>query len=141
MVMQQHSFFTEPSPPVVAVPLAAPSSIALSGPVKVDLSVYRGDSGAFRITVKDPDNQPVDVSAATWDADIRLNANAETVLTNFDIVPVTGDTSSVDVILSAADSALLSGPCVYDVEMTLAGKVTTLIAGAISVTQDVSRTP
>jgi hypothetical protein len=140
MTTEQKSFFASPTQQVEVTPLVVPSLIVLSAPLKVDLSVYRGDSGGFRISVKDNLNAPVNVSTATWDGDIRLTAVAPTVLTSFTIVPVSGDTSSVDVELSPASSALLSANCVYDIEMTLNGKVTTLIYGAIAVTQDVSRT-
>jgi hypothetical protein len=115
-------------------------SITLSQPIKIDLKVYRGDSGRFRITVRDPSGNPIDISTATFDADIRLKATDATTLTSFDIVPVAGDPASIDVMLSAANSDLLTGPCVYDVEMTLSGLVTTLVTGSIAVTQDVSRT-
>lgn len=118
----------------------APQTIVLSDPIIVDLAIYRGDSGGFRISVKDPYGAPIDISAATWDSDIRLTDMATTVLTSFDIVPVVGDNSSIDAVLSAESSALLTGSCVYDVEMTLAGKVLTLIRGVIDVTPDVSRT-
>lgn len=121
---------------------AAPSVVVLSSPTKVDLAVYRGDTGQFRITVSDPDGNPVDLSGATWDADIRAKATDPTPITSFTVTPVAGDTSSVDVILSAVESDLLTpGTLVYDVEMRKVGAITTLIYGNITVTQDVSRTP
>jgi hypothetical protein len=116
-----------------------PSKIALSGPVKIDLSVYRGDSGRFRISVKDPSGNPIDLTGATWDADIRLKAADANTICSFDIAMVAGDTSSIDVILSAENSDLLTAACVYDVEMRLGVDVTTLVYGNITVTQDVSR--
>lgn len=116
------------------------STIPLSGPMQVHLSVYRGDSGRFRITVMDIEGNPIDVSAATWDSDIRIKATDEETITSFTIVPVAEDTSSIDVILDATKSRLLTGSCVYDVEMTLNGEVSTLVYGNITVTQDVSRT-
>lgn len=121
---------------------AAPSIVVLSAPTKVDLAAYRGDTGQFRITVSDTDGNPVDLSGATWDADIRVKATDPTPVTSFTVTPVAGDTSSIDVILSASESDLLTpGTLVYDVEMRKVGAVTTLIYGNIVVTQDVSRTP
>jgi hypothetical protein len=119
---------------------ASSSAIRLSGPLLLNLQVYRGDSGRFRISVLNPDGSPMDLTGATWDADIRLKANDPTTITNFDITPVAGDPSSIDVILTPENSDLLSNNCVYDVEMTLGGEVHTLIYGAITITQDVSRT-
>jgi hypothetical protein len=128
------------SAPEVTPMAVGPSSIKLSEPTKVDISVYRGDSGSFRITVsEDVVGTPIDISAATWDADIRIKAIDPLTISNFEIVPVSGDTSSVDVVLSPENSELLSATCVYDIEMTLGGEVKTLIYGTITVTQDVSR--
>lgn len=118
-------------------------SLVLSEPLNIDLEVYRGDSGRFRIEVKTPGGDPVDISAATWDADIRQKANSPDIITNFEIVLIPGVGSdppfSVEVILSAEKSALLSKSCVYDVEMTLDDNVATLVTGSIIIKQDVSR--
>ena len=113
--------------------------IKLSGPLNVNISVYRGDSGRFRITVYDIGGDPVDLTGATWDADIRVKASDVDVITNFEVVPVVDDPASVEVILSAENSELLPSTCVYDVEMRQLEEVHTLITGTITVTQDVSR--
>lgn len=146
MSLQQKSFrTTKPEEPLFEPTLLYEASlmaetVELSGPMEVDLSVYRGDTGRFRITVTDDLLQPVDISGATWDADIRASATSPTVLTSFDVEPVDGDTSSVDVILDETKADLLTvGTLVYDVEMRLAGEVVTLVTGKITVTQDVSR--
>jgi hypothetical protein len=120
-----------------------PSNIALSGPMRVNISVYRGDSGRFRLAIGDSLGAPIDVSTATWDADIRLQADDPSTITEFDVELVTTvtDNNTIDIILDAAKSALLPATCVYDLEMTLAGEVTTLIYGTITTTYDVSRTP
>lgn len=121
--------------------LADPASVILSKPFKVDITVYRGDSGSFRISVKDPDNNPIDISGATWDADIRVKDKDPVAVTSFVIEPVVGDTSSITVSLPSENSALLTRSGVYDIQMTLNDVVTTLIAGEIILTLDVSRTP
>jgi hypothetical protein len=117
---------------------SASSNLMLSGPMKVDLSIYRGDTGSFRITVTDSVGAPVDMTGATWDGDIRTKVG-DPVITNFDIVPVAGDSSSIDVSLTSVKSEMLSGTCVYDIEMRLGTVVSTLIQGTITVTPDVSR--
>ena len=118
----------------------ANEKIVLSNPTKADIVVYKGDSGRFRITftaeVGDP---PVDITAATWDGDIRLKATDLETLTSFDIVPVVGDPASVDVILTADKSELLPKSSVYDVEMRIGDEVSTIIYGTVTVHQDVSR--
>lgn len=124
-------------------PRAAPTIVVLSSPKQVNLAVYRGDTGQFRITVTDSVGAPINISGYSWDGDIRAKATDPTVITNFVIVPVVGDTSSIDVKLSAAASALLVGTMVYDIEMRTGVApnevVQTLIYGNIIATQDVSR--
>jgi hypothetical protein len=124
----------------LAASRAGPSIVVLSSPMKVDLAVYRGDTGQFRITVSDPNGNPVDITGYTWDGDIRSKANDPTVITNFTITPVSGDPASIDVALSLASADLLvPGTLVYDIEMRKPNIVMTLIYGNITVTQDVSR--
>lgn len=130
------------APPEVSTFAATLPPIRFSDPVVQDIDVYRGDSGRFRVTVTDIAGNPVDVSAATWDCDIRIEADAATTVGQFEVVPVAGSTNKIDVIMSAALSASLSGgPYVYDLEMTMSGEVITLIRGTITVIKDVSRTP
>jgi hypothetical protein len=143
MPEEQRSFYQDQ--PVAATqaaevtPLLVPSKITLSKPIKVDIELYRGDSGSFRITVTDEFGGPIDISSATWDADIRLNVSSPTVITNFEIVPVGGDISTIEVVLPPENSELISTPCVYDIEMRMGTAVSTLVYGAITVTADVSR--
>lgn len=116
-----------------------PGPLTLSKPLAVDLIVYRGDTGVFQITVANSDGSPHPLTGATWDADIRASADDPTVITSMIVTPAAGDSSSVDVTLTAAMSALITSSAVYDVEMTEGGVVTTLIAGAVQLTKDVSR--
>lgn len=113
--------------------------LTLSKPLAVDLIVYRGDTGLFRITVKNSDGSPHPIVDATWDADIRTIADNPVVITSMTVSPTPGDTSAVDVTLTAAMARLINEPAVYDVEMTQGGIVTTLIAGKVVLTKDVSR--
>jgi hypothetical protein len=115
-------------------------SITLSLPKKVDITVYQGDSGSFRITMTGPLGAPIDISGASWDGDIRLKASDASPITGFTFEPVVGDPSSVDVILSAESSELFTASkYVYDIEMREGDLVTTLIYGTILAEQDVSR--
>lgn len=143
MTTQQRTFSSEPKVQAQTVgpstQAVTPSSIILSGPTKVDLSVYRGDSGRFRVSVTDENDVPIDLTGVTWDADIRLKANDTGALTSFDVTPVLGDPSSIDVSLSAESSMLLNSSCVYDIEMRAGEQVTTIIHGSIIITPDVSR--
>ena len=115
------------------------ATVPLDPTAATDLSVYRGDSGRFQVVVTDADGTtPVDVSAATWLAEIHTVEDAPAG--EFDIEPLAGQPHIVEVVLTAAVSALLVEPSyVYDVEMTLDGEVTTLIRGSVTVEADVSR--
>jgi hypothetical protein len=116
--------------------------IVLSDPLDADLYIYRGDSGRFRVTVTDVNGVPLNVSGATWDCDIRAEEDATVVLATLTVTPVAGDTSSVDVSLTAAQSRALDDTAAgWDLEMTMSGEVLTLVTGLVVVTKDWSRTP
>lgn len=120
--------------------LTKKATLVLSSPMEVDLELYKGDTGKFRVTFKNENGTPINVSTATWDADIRVNAADAATVASFTVTPVGGDTSSIDVSLTNVLSATLPlGNLFYDLQMTLAGVVTTLIYGAVIVKQDVSR--
>lgn len=124
----------EPEPLSVTFP-----PIILSEPSHVDLVIYRGDTGSFRVTVTDALGVPVNVSSAVWDCDLRADADATTAITSFVVTPVVGDTSSVDISITAAISATLVAGGVWDLQMTLGTTVQTILAGNVTVTKDVSR--
>ena len=114
--------------------------LCLTDPVNQDLCVTSGDTGSFMIVVTEADMQtPIDVTAATWDADIRVRAEDMDTVGSFVVTLHPGYTHIVDVTLLPAISATLIGNYVYDVQMTLDGKVTTLVGGTLAVNQDVSR--
>jgi hypothetical protein len=121
-------------------PFASGPAICLTQPTEQDLCIYRGDTGRLKLTVSSG-GAPLNVSTATWDADIRATEDDATVLASFTVTPVGGDTASVYIDLPAAASAQLDGDALYDVQMTLAGTVQTLLRGKITVTKDVSRSP
>lgn len=123
-------------------PFAAAAStgpLCLTQPLIQDLCVYRGDSGRIKVTVTAAGGAQVDVSTATWDADIRATADTAEVLATFLVTPVPSEPASVYLDLSAAESAKLNTDGVYDLQMTLAGLVQTILAGKVVVTKDVSR--
>ena len=115
-------------------------TICFTQPEQLDLCVYRGDSGRLRVTITDADGvTPVDVSAATWDCDIRETVDGVQVGA-MAVEPVEGTTNVVELVLTPTMSAALDNPpYVWDLEMQLNGEVTTLLAGNVTVTKDVSR--
>jgi hypothetical protein len=136
MTLSRSTLLAAPS----VTPLAAATApVCFTKPGALDLCVYRGDSGKVRVRVTDADGLPVDVSAATWDCDIRVSADAATVIISPTVEPVPGITNAVDIIITAEQSALLDADGVWDLEMVLGGDTTTLLAGKVLVTKDVSR--
>ena len=119
--------------------LMAVGEVCFTSPTPYDLCAYRGDSGRFRVTLTEADGTtPVDVSTATWDCDIRKTAD-DTILAGSMTVELVDD-NVVDVILPADLSAqLVDPPYVWDLQMTQGVEVTTLLAGTLTVTPDVSR--
>lgn len=131
----------QPSQQAVEVaPLANLGEICFTDPARLDLCVYRGDSGRIRVTVTGAGGAPVNISGATWDCDIRKTVDAATTAGSMTVTPVAGITNAVDVTLTAAVSATLNDPpYVWDLEMRISGEVTTILAGDFTVTRDVSR--
>ena len=108
---------------------------------RVDLVLYRGDSGGFTVSVTNPQGIPVAVETNEWLCQVRESVDSPNVLCEFTVIPVIGDVSSVQVIIDAADSAAITGcSAVWDLQMTSSGVyTTTLLAGKVKVQGDVSR--
>jgi hypothetical protein len=117
--------------------LTGASDIIISDPLPVDIFIYRGDSGRFRVEVTAPDGGPLDITAATWDCDIRSTHDAQTVVVSLEVTQISATT--VEVVIDSLKSALLIDNAVWDLEMTLNGEVQTLMAGTVHVHKDVSR--
>jgi len=115
------------------------NEICLTDPVDQDLCVYRGDTGYFMIVVTEADmTTPIDITTATWQAAIKRSVDDLDVAGVFVVTPHAGEINVVDVTLFPAVSSTLDGVYVYDVQMTLDNKVTTLVAGTLTVDKDVS---
>jgi hypothetical protein len=115
-----------------------PSTVVLSQPLIGNLIVYRGDTGRFRVSATDGQGgDPVDLTDATWEADIRLTVDAAEPLGSFEVDLV--DAFTAEVTLPAGLSATLPPTSVWDLQMTLNGDTRTLIRGDLTVTKDVTR--
>jgi hypothetical protein len=114
------------------------SNVIVSNPGHIDLVVYRGDSGRFKVTVKQSDGTPLDISAATWLCDVKSSPDADKAYTSFEVLPVAGDTSSVEVVISPDASTAIKVPAYWDLQMQAGTEVTTLLSGRVRLTRDVS---
>jgi hypothetical protein len=107
-------------------------------PGKYDLTLYRGDSGAWRFVLWDDaaHTDPFDLTGATVKSEIRdkpggvVIADLDCAVTLPNIVAVT---------LPAADSASIPVRGVWDLQVTFAdATVRTMVAGAVTSTADVT---
>lgn len=103
------------------------------------VAIYKGDSFKVVLTVRDGSNVPVDFTAATCLAQIRNTAGS---LVDTFTATLGGTAGTITLALSAAQTAALSTSGLYksDVQVTLAGDVTTYLVLRIRVVADVSYT-
>jgi len=105
-------------------------------PTQVNLSVYQGDDFFLKITVDDT-TSPVDLTTYTAKAEIRSSGSTPTK-TEFDVTIV--DAVTLLLHLTNANSLLLTGNGVWDVQVTdPTGLVTTLAGGSLTLVKDVTR--
>lgn len=117
--------------------VAALSTTTISRlPTGVDMILYQGDDFALTITVRNPDGTDADLTGAIVRSQIRVNPGDATVAGQF-TVGVTGN--MITLTLPGPTSATLPNQCVWDCEMTVSGRTTTLVAGRITLTPEVTR--
>src|SRR5262245_51558254 len=107
-------------------------------PWKMDLSIYRGDSYKRRCTlsVEEAKTIPADVTGCTVKAEVRSGPGTAVITTLATSVTMP---NQINVTLSAAVSATLPAAAKWDLQLTYAtSDVTTVVAGAVSVTSDIT---
>ena len=105
-------------------------------PATVNLVIYAGDDVTFTLLVTDPGGGEADLSDATAEAQIRTRADSPDVAAQFQAV-IEGN--GVTLTLRTATTAQLPARAVWDCKLTVAGWVTTIVAGSIAVTPRVTR--
>lgn len=122
--------------------------------VRQNLQIRQGATfGPLRLTVRNPDNTPVDLTGSTLVGHIRKTAKAPVVLLEL-VGTIEGDSADgvwrVEELTAAQTAALAAGETpaepasqyVYDLEWTDAtGRVTPLLYGTVSVLREVTRAP
>lgn len=81
----------------------------------------------------------VDVSAYTWEAQIRATTGADTVLASWTIDDTNAASGEVELSLPGETTADLPATCVWDLQGTAGGEVTTVLKGTIVVEAEVTR--
>jgi hypothetical protein len=106
------------------------------------LTLYRGDSyhWLFTLWTDAGKTTPADLSGATAKAEIRNAPAGATIVSLVCTIPTAAPHNVVDVKLTAAASAGLPATGVWDLQITYtaSGDVTTVLAGPVTVTADVT---
>ena len=119
----------------VAVGRAASEIVAV--PAAVNLILYQGDDFTLRIDVTDEGGEPFDLAAYEAEAQIRQTADADDIAGAF--VATIQEGNAIYLHLTSPVSAALPLACVWDVQITAGPAVTTLAAGTITLTREVTR--
>ena len=109
-------------------------------PENYNVRLYRGDSFQRDLYFNDSEGNPIDMSNGTWRADIYNEENTNKK-SEFAVAVDPEDFSHLVMTLSPEQtSKLYQDVYVYDLEHTKDdGTVRTYLAGAVLVTEDVSR--
>ena len=111
-------------------------------PTELDLAIYAGDDFRIRVDVKQPNNNPVDLTGDLV-AQIRVDVDSPTVVTEFHLDDSLAAQGILFVSLDQDQTRALDDVgslFVYDIEFTDEfANTQTLFAGNIIMTKDVSR--
>jgi hypothetical protein len=130
---------------IVRMPRPTPTDVTTAGgvttvnelPIPVNLNLYTGDDFSMMLTLTNPDNTPTDLTGASFLAEIRQSAPSKTVAATFAVATAA---NVITLSLTNEQTQSLVGKFVWDCQITSStGIITTLAAGKVTFTQDVSR--
>ena len=109
-------------------------------PANLPLNIRIGDTETISVAIQDANGAPVNITGRTYASQIRSTTDATTVLATFTCSIVSGAAGTLTATLSAATTAALTaGLGVWDLQETNGSTVTTLLAGSVTIAQDVTR--
>jgi len=111
-------------------------------PVKTcDLAIYQGDDWSASVTVLRGDLTPMDLTGYTATSQIRAGVADQAPMVAAVITATVVLPNFISLYLPHAQSALLPGTDYrWDLQIvSAAGQITTILAGAVQVTQEVTR--
>ncbi len=114
----------------------------MATPARRDLVIVHADSYAHEITFVDANSAPLDISTRTWAAQIRSDPASTTAADAvFDVDTTDAATGVIVLGLTTTATAALSPTRAYrwDLQATVGSDVTTMMAGTVTVVQDVTR--
>ena len=112
----------------------------MSTPANYLLQLRAGDTETISVSLVDSAGSPINITGRTYAAQVRATADASTVLATFSCSITNAAAGTFACTLSAAQTAALSpGGGVWDLQETYGTTVTTLLAGSVVISQDVTR--
>jgi hypothetical protein len=120
-----------------AVDTDAPPSSVSALPSLLNLELYAGDDFALTLTLTNPNGDPVDVSTATVEAQIRTKPGSTDIAASF---ACSGAANVVTLWLYKNGTQDLAGDFVWDCQVKWpGGPNSTIVAGVVAITADVTR--
>jgi len=112
----------------------------MSSPANYPLTVRIGDTETITLNLQDAAGAAINVTGRTYAAQIRSTPDSTTVLASFTCAISNAAGGVVTATLPASTTAALTpGVAVFDLQETNGATVTTLLAGPVTITQDVTR--
>jgi hypothetical protein len=112
----------------------------MSSPANYPLALRIGDTETVSLTIQDSTGTAINITGRTYAAQVRATTDASSTLATFSCAVVSGSAGTVNCTLSATTTAALSpGTGVWDLQETNGSTVTTLLAGPVTISQDVTR--
>lgn len=121
------------------------------GPAEFNIEAYQGDTIVFTVTLRQetdsatwadpntPEYEPVDLTGATFEAQVRPRPGASSLWATFTIEAVDLPQGQVRLVLPADESANIRRNAQWDLEVTFPdGTVRTLLYGAVMLTKQVT---
>lgn len=112
----------------------------MARPANYPLNVRIGDTESIAVTMQDANGNPINIAGRTYSAQIRAKASSTTPLATFSCTIVDAAQGKFSCVLSAATTANLSpANAVWDLQENNGGTVTTLMAGEVVISRDITR--
>jgi len=109
-------------------------------PANLPLNIRIGDTETISVAIKDSTGAAVNITGRTYAAQIRTTTDAATALATFSCSITNAAAGTLTATLSASTTAALTaGLGVWDLQETNSTTVTTLLAGSVTIVQDVTR--
>jgi hypothetical protein len=112
----------------------------MATPAEQDLVVTRGDTMTVNVTMTTNGTTPINITSRVYTSMVRANYDDPTAAASFVCTIVSGAAGTLQLVMSAASTALLEPYNYYwDLQENASGIITTVLAGAFVVLPDVTR--